>query len=463
LTTRSESRWQRSPAATAFAVAFLVFLVTALLQGQKPFYYDSGAYWSLSESFVKAGHFSFLNFENTNLRGYGLPFVYFFVRNAGEFLGFADATSVAIFNAALFAVIGAVLAPRLARVAVPSVEWGFGRRLLLCAILWIFWRGFLNYPLSDFVALALALLALGVVGSSVSIPSFALVGGAAALALDVRPAYFLLVPTVIALYLWRWYADDERRSPLWIARFGCLLAAVVLVSLPQSLSQHENFGTWTPIPGGNGLVALQYTDGLILQRYDTYVGGPESQAQMNYVDRDGIRILEGVENGVVKSTGQYAKLVVEHPVQMAGVFIRHLVNGLDQRYDTPYIEHLEGASNKVFRIAGFLIVFLALVRLAWPRSRRRLAPISWRYLLALLLCSVSSVASAVETRFLLPVFLLATILVILPGWTTPIGPPELGPRRYLPTVAIAAGAVVFFGVVAIIVTGASDSLLFGHT
>ncbi|HJZ36802.1 MAG TPA: hypothetical protein VJ204_11090 [Solirubrobacterales bacterium] len=445
----------------AFVVAFLAFLVTALLQGQKPFYYDSGAYWALSETFVKAGHFSFLNFENTDLRGYGLPFIYFLLRNAGEFLGLADATTVAIFNAAVFAVVGAVLAPRLSRVAMPNVGWGLGRRLLLCAVLWIFWRGFLNYPMSDFVALALALVALCAVGSSISTPAFALAGASAALALDVRPAYFLLVPIVVILYVWRWYAGDERRDRRWILRFACLAAAVVVVSLPQSLSQHDRYGSWTPLPGGSGLVGLQYTDGLLLQRYDTYVGGSETQVQMNYLDNDTKGILEGLESGQVKSTGQYARIVVEHPVTLAGVFLRHLVNGLDQRYDTPYVEHLEGAANKPFRVAGFLLVFLALVRIAWPRSRRRLGPISWRYLVALLLCSVSSIASAVETRFLLPVFLLAAIFVLLPGWPSPVYPVGSGRSRYLPLAAIVIAAVVFFGVVAIVVSGASNSLVLG--
>jgi len=77
-------RWLRRPAAVAFGGAFLTFLVAALLVGQKPFYYDSGTYWALSETFVRDGHFSLLNFENTGLRGYALPLVYFLVRTIAE-------------------------------------------------------------------------------------------------------------------------------------------------------------------------------------------------------------------------------------------------------------------------------------------------------------------------------------------------------------------------------------------
>ena len=46
------------PAATAFACLFLAGLFLALLQGSKPFYFDSGNYWDLAASFDAGGHFS---------------------------------------------------------------------------------------------------------------------------------------------------------------------------------------------------------------------------------------------------------------------------------------------------------------------------------------------------------------------------------------------------------------------
>ena len=111
---------------------------------------------------------------------------------------------------------------------------------------------------------------------------------------------------------------------------------------------------------------------MFLQRYDTYVGtghGPE----MLYIDKAGLALLDKQKNHEVASTGDYLEPFVTHPVVMGGLALSHLINGLDQRYDTPYISRLDTGSHRPLRIAGFLITFLALLRLIWPAARRRLA------------------------------------------------------------------------------------------
>src|ERR1700723_1824471 len=46
----------------AFVAAFLAVLAVALIQGAKPFYYDSLNYWMLGETFTVHGSFSLLHF-----------------------------------------------------------------------------------------------------------------------------------------------------------------------------------------------------------------------------------------------------------------------------------------------------------------------------------------------------------------------------------------------------------------
>jgi hypothetical protein len=464
LTRDRASQWVREPATVAFAIAFVAFLAVALAQGEKPFYYDSGTYWSLSQSFVRDGHFSLLNFENNGLRGYALPLAYYLLQKVSRVFTDNDAQMVMTFNAAVFGLIGAALAPGLARISWPESEWGVGRRLLLSAILALFWRGFLSYPLSDFPALAAALLALVAV-ASVDSPGWILTAGVSTgLALNFRPAYALLVPVLAALIGWGWLERQrsgkprsKRRVSLCLALFA---APLVLVSLPQSISNHEHLGSYTPLPGGSGLVDLQYTEGLRLQRYDTYVGGTIVNARMAYVDPSTEGILGELEDGAVHGSWDYAKLVLEHPLTMAGVFLRHVVNGLDQRYPTVYVEHLQDATNRIPRFLGFLLVFLALVRVAWPAARRRLGPARWRYPAALLLASSTTVASAVETRFLLPVFVLASVVLLAPGgWPNLLGAPGGGLRRYRTAAVLAAAAIAYYAVVWTIVSGATDHLV----
>lgn len=446
------------PAATAFACLFLAGLFLALLQGSKPFYFDSGNYWDLAASFDAGGHFSLLNFEYTGLRGYALPLTYFGLRETGGHLGLGDTHEVMVFNAAVMALIGGVLAPRLAEVAWPRRPWGLLRRLALGLLLFVFWRGYLSYPLSDLPALAAALLAIVAVSSPTSPAWMALGGVATAYALNARPAYLLLVPLLLLLLFWDMWRQRRAAGSLRSRSLclGLFVLGLTLVSLPQSLLSHRNLGDYSPIPGGNDLAGLQYTEGLRLQRYETFVGN--APPQMEYLDPHTAGILGGLEDGVVTGSSEYAGIVLSHPLTMAGVFLRHVVNGLDQRYPTPYVERLESPANKLLRFGGFLLVFLALFRLAWRQGRRSLGPARWPLPVILLAASATSLPSAIETRFMLPAFVLASLVVIAPGWPSPLETAERGPRRYRTLAVALLAGILYFAIVNAIVSDATQHL-----
>jgi len=65
----------------------------------------------------------------------------------------------------------------------------------------------------------------------------------------------------------------------------------------------------------------------------------------------------------------------------------------------------------------------------------------------LALCVVTSIPSAIETRYMLPIYLLTYLLVLTPGWPNPIGPTEDGWRRFRTLAALSLAAVVFTVVV----------------
>jgi hypothetical protein len=456
-------RWWQRPAVAAFRVAFAGTLIVGLLQGARPFYGDSGEYWELTRTFTQSGHFSLLSFESS-IRGYGLPLVLYGVKAFGEGVHWGPSSVVVVFYSLLFALIGAVLAPRLAEVAWPERSWGYGRRLALTALLLVFWSGDLNYSLTDFPGLAMALLALVAISKPDS-PGWMLTAGiASAMAIDLRPAYLPFAPILVVIVAWTWFEQRVTQHASLARRALCaglLVAGFAVASLPQSLSAHRYYNTWSFIPGATlNLEQSKLSEGMVNQRIDAYET-PQRPGIITYADATGKRFLEQQPEAKINSLSQYLGLVVSNPTIMIPLFARRIVNGLDVRYSTVYVEHYDSGGHTWMRLAGFLIVFLALVRMLWPSARRGLGRARWRYPFALALCGLTSASTAIETRYMLPVYLLCYILVLAPGWPNPIGPAEDGLRRFRTPTVLAVACLVFMAVVWHVVSGVTGQVALG--
>jgi hypothetical protein len=432
----------RAPPA-AFAVAFGGSLIVAfLLQGPKPFYGDSGNYWALSETFTHDGHFSFTNFESP-VRGYALPLVIHVLRTLGEGVGWTQSSLAKLFNVVLFALIGSVLGPRLAVIIWPDQRWGLLRRVGLTALLIVFWSGDLSYPLSDFPGLTLALITLLAIARPDTPVCMLVAGLTAGVAIDVRPAYLPFVPMLLVIVGLGW--RGQRGAPhATITRrtlcVGLLILGFAAASLPQSLAGHRHYGTWSFIPGGPAhLAEEQLASSLVLRRYDTYVQRPGNAYPIDYYDPTGEKLVAKQPGKALKSDKERLEVVLEHPDFMVGIAVQHIINGLDMRYSTAYIEHIDSGGKPWLRLSGFLLVFLALARVLWPAARSGLGSARWRYAVALLLCSATSIFSAIETRYMLPTWMLVYLLVLAPGWPNQISRREAGWRRFrAPTILLAS-------------------------
>lgn len=448
--------WRSHPTITALGVAFAATLLVGMLQGVRPFYADAGGYWGLASEFTQTGHFSLLNYTNP-LRGYALPLALYGLKLIATNTFESQSTTVTILNVVLFSLIGAVLGPRLAEVIWPQRRWDALRRIALMAFLLIFWSGNLNYPMSDFPGLAMALLALVAISRSDRPAWMLLAGLAAGLTLNLRPAYLPLVAMLVAIVALTWFHERDVPHASVGRRALCvtmLVAGFTLVSLPQSLSANRYYNTWSPIPGSKTapganetLTEAVLTNGMSAQRWDSFERPLGTPNAIDYPDPSGKRLLEQQPEHKIKTAGQYVGLIVHHPGVMVPLLVRHVINGLDNRFSTVYVERHPNAGLVWLRIGGFILLFLALVRLFWPTARRRLGPIRWRYPLALALCVVTSIPSAIETRYMLPIYLLTYLLVLTPGWPNPIGPAEDGWRRFRTLGALSIAAVVFTAVV----------------
>jgi hypothetical protein len=433
----------------ATLVAFLVIYRIADRQGVRPFYYDAGGYWSYADSFVDpTGDFSLMHF-NSDLRGYALPLILHELKSFNyHVLSLNDWQLVNLFNAAIFALIGMVLAPALAQVVFPQQRWGLIRRAVLTALLVAFWSGYLLFPLSDFPALATALLALLLASRMPSLWATGLSGAMVALAIEMRPAYLMLAPVLVVIFALQWRrarrAGTGPGSRRWAAALALMAAGFVLVVLPQSLAAHKHFNTWSFLPGASlHLGPYQLTEGTRMQRYETIVD-PAHFGGLVYGYGPGGNIVIEQEGQQFTGGLDYAGAVATHPHTFASVYVRHLFNGFDQRYNTPYPVHQAvGSMGLPLRVLGLAITFLALVRLAWPAARRRLGPARWSFAIALAATTLTTIPSAMETRFMLPLWILAFILVLGGSWPNPLASGTAWRARLRVPAAIAVSAVVF--------------------
>ncbi len=449
---KSFASWCWSNAATLPRTVVFLFAATVMLVynlGHVPdiFYYDSGGYWDLGQTFTATGEFDLRSYGGVH-RGYAFPLF-----NAGQ-IGVFDWISVSHFTgfmyvsafgyAALFTLVWPWIIRALFNYRMNSVQvlgW-FGLTMY-------FWRGHFLYPLSDFPALFLILTAVTCIKKFVtSGAAWWLLGAGStmAFAANVRPSYqLILLPLLILLGVMVVLTRDTRRGRSTVAGLALLFVGLAGAFAPQSYINDYKFDTRSPFvqtkeayADGNSLFLQQLVWGMYMQRYETNVG--ESPVvpigRVVFFDDDGLEILR--EQNIMIPKGpvptplnpdfrlrDYVELVQDRPKFFTRMYLRHLFNGLDIAFHDVYIKEFAwnrgGLTllNYMLWISAFSISMLAVRRGFLQRN-------AVSFTLVALVCvpSLLSVAGAVETRFFLPLFLSVYTIVL-------IGMPDLLRRLHV--------------------------------
>ncbi len=123
--------------------------------------------------------------------------------------------------------------------------------------------------------------------------------------------------------------------------------------------------------------------------------------------------------GDLFSLRYYLKVVAEHPVHFLSLYTRHVINGLDVRDGIVYTRKPSPLRTPT-ALFNFAVLALACW-VAWSMRVRSMQPLSpgvrpapatWRWSLVILLLPVVTILpGAVETRFFLPLHLLAYCVI----------------------------------------------------
>jgi hypothetical protein len=417
--------WLRSHLrATSFVLTLAAFLVCNLTSSDKRLFGDAAHYWSLAGTFTTGRHFSFYSYTD-RLRGYSMPLMLYGVQQIALA---AHLEAVIVFRAAS-AVIGAVLFAIVFPAFLANllrVPTSVGNTLIFAGFGLAYWRGHLLYPLTDFPALLLftsgLLLLPGFPGQHWSSVAAFGSGVALAIAANARPVYEIALLAVAALVLWHAIRSTRATSGphtvLSVTAFG-LGAAIAL--MPQSLINSRIFETWSPFAHSRAtdqqpnLYVQQLGWGVGVQRYETNIG-PNFPVAVMFLDTRGLELLgldrvEDPRSSIERKRidlQAYLRLIASHPVFFASSYVRHLFNGLDVAYATPYVTRLAPRSIP-FALANYVVLALAILGAASLLPRLRPFDQAWHasIVVVFLTPALLAIPTAIEPRFLLPLWMLA--------------------------------------------------------
>lgn len=307
------------------------------------------------------------------------------------------------------------------------------RRLVPLGLVALLFPGVLLYTLSDLpaalLALAALLCALKGLESRASrrrfIGMLVAAGALIAAAYNTRTIYlFSGVPLGILALLsvrGRWM---QVPYPRWLGLAAFAVGALA-VSLPQLAVNKRTHGVNSmavqALVNQHSLFANQMVWGITLQRYETTIARDAPWPQVFYIDPAGVDLFEEVSTkGNLFSLSYYFKVVAQHPLEFLALYTRHFINGLDVRDGIVYTMKSSPLRNRT-AVLNFLVLALAAlvtasIRLGQARPGDGFQPVprAWPFSLLVLLLPVAAIIpGAIETRFFLPLHLLAYCVIAM--------------------------------------------------
>jgi len=431
-----------------FITIGLLFFLYLEMTPREPFYYDSGHYWNLKDTFVINGNFSFLHYKET-LRGYAFPFILYVIAKLAHLIGLDEVVMFYLFSAAMFSSMICYLFPISAKLFNKDID--NTQISMFGLLLFYFWRGYFKYPLSDFVSLIFFILGfvnclkislLGLQQKELLKDAITLIIGIACIcfAMLIRPIYQATLVILIFILI-----------KLLLSTKGMNLKVIITLSIlfgvtfgfgPQYYINTTNHGIHSPFVQTQlyykgesfmqSLMMQQIRGGFGIQRFESYVGPDGGPPGVRYTDESGIILRKSMENNfsVIKSI----ETVFKKPLDFIAIYMRHLFNGLDVHYSMPYIHNMQ-TNRSIFSTLNyglwfvFISIFLSLLRRKNQSVKNHSSPLSKKgyktgkdnfneiYSVAVLvtcvlLLTLIGIVGGVEVRFLLPLVYLCYAVVI---------------------------------------------------
>ena len=390
-----------------FAITFVAYITYLLTSADRTFWNDAGAYWSSVNSYS-------LNEYALSYRGYSFPYLCFLIRRFGAWshsdplIVFWTASSIGM------ATLGAIIVPSLVEATVPACKPGFWQIAAFNLLVFLFFRGYSSYPLTDMPAVGALLTAIWLSKYSV----FGLMPGIMlGLAVNFRPVYFIAAFPVSFLVFRRvrllWRNESRKGAVAHCLRF---LIGLSVILGPQVYVNKHNFGRIalmppTEITYAGGLYLYQLQIGIGMQKVEGNVGDKYPDPLVNFMDPTA-KVL-GASNKV-DTYVQVLKLYAKHPIEFVTIYTRHVFNGLDVKFPTVYLKN-PYVKNWCLSLLNYsvIFVFLSVGRNVFRLQVERTKLIA--VLAAPILVTMAAIPTRIEVRYFIPFHFLMYAVVTMGG------------------------------------------------
>ena len=394
---------------TSFIIIFLLFSIYLLTSEKTFFYWDSGGYWDLGNSFIVNGEFSLFNYTN-NLRGVWFPLILRLPQSISHALVVDPLIIIRIFSALYISLFCAYLIPKLIRKIFPDSNISTEKMVLFGFFIFFFWRDYFHYPLSDFPAIILLIWSFYFILSK-KISYIFLSGIVLGIAVSIRPIYIIsFFPFVLFLLFENKYRPINKKSIFGLYRLLVLFLGFLFISIPQIIVNKHLNNSFSPLVQTqhsykDGLYLQQLKWGISKEKYETNIGSDYPSVAVNFSSKMGesISIKENVEN--INSYSEYLRVYFKYPVELTCIYAKHFFNGFDIKQATPYLKNVTN-KNYIFSFMNYSILFLSLLFILFDRRNSFSTIRACLFFLLLLSPIIIVIPVVIETRFFISIYIL---------------------------------------------------------
>ena len=402
---------------TMFAIISIVLLALSFFYNRTVFPYDSKYYWNIADP-VFENQIDILSFPET-FRGCLFPILVGIIKRAVYRLGFDSYWGWRILISGMIAAILVYAFPIILKKDTAHIGWTtYLTNAVFILIFSIFWGDFIQYPLSDLPACFFMLMGIAALiwvkdkSKYVHKIVYGIIAGALLYtAYNVRVAFLYGVLIVIIVFCAYILIQKTYKNFLVVIS---LIIGILLAATPQMMINHQYIGSWSPkvyTEQNTGYQvsaqSFQVFEGLRRLRYETYFGDKTDYpiAPIAFDDPIGQKIIE-IEGITLEefSYGTVFKLFIKYPLDIGGIYIRHLISLMTPIFATAYIKDMYAGKGILISLAIFTWMVAAIDILF--HNERKFDSITLWMLIAMVFPSLLQMAGMPEIRFFLMVHLL---------------------------------------------------------